>query len=106
MSARKTISALVTVAYSILACKSDVISQHHVSDRIVGAIYGAIVADALCLGTHYEYDAVKIRAAYGGTTISKFMSPGTLDIHLTYVHVLCTCVYISILIDCRTVSTL
>jgi ADP-ribosylglycohydrolase len=43
-----------------------------------GAFFGAIVADALCLGSHYEYDAVKIHQAYGCRPIEKFMSPGEL----------------------------
>ncbi|MGJ8654802.1 MAG: hypothetical protein ACSHX6_00015 [Akkermansiaceae bacterium] len=42
------------------------------------AFFGAIVADALCLGSHYEYDAVKIYEAYGCRPIEKFMSPGEL----------------------------
>lgn len=45
---------------------------------IRGAFFGAIVADALCLGSHYEYDAVKIHEAYGSRPIEKFMSPGEL----------------------------
>ncbi len=45
-------------------------------ERIKGAFYGAIVGDALCLGSHYEYDAQKIYEAYGQKSITKFMSPG------------------------------
>jgi hypothetical protein len=45
---------------------------------IRGAFFGAIVADALCLGSHYEYDAIKIYEAYGSQPIEKFMSPGEL----------------------------
>jgi ADP-ribosylglycohydrolase len=45
-------------------------------DSIRGAFFGAIVADALCLGSHYEYDAPKIHEAYGKKPIDKFMSPG------------------------------
>ena len=45
-------------------------------ERIKGAFYGAIVGDALCLGSHYEYDAQKIYEAYGQKSIEKFMSPG------------------------------
>jgi hypothetical protein len=45
---------------------------------IRGAFFGAIVADALCLGSHYEYDAIKIHEAYGSRPIEKFMSPGEL----------------------------
>lgn len=44
-------------------------------ERIGGAIYGSLVADALTLGSHYEYDARVIKSAYGGT-ISEFMGPG------------------------------
>ncbi|MDF1877093.1 ADP-ribosylglycohydrolase family protein [Sulfurimonas sp. SAG-AH-194-L11] len=45
-------------------------------EAIKGAFYGAIVGDALCLGSHYEYDAQKIYEAYGRKPIEKFMSPG------------------------------
>jgi len=48
------------------------------ADSIRGAFFGAIVGDALCLGSHYEYDAPKIHEAYGGRPIEKFMSPGEL----------------------------
>ena len=44
-------------------------------ERIGGSIYGSLVADALTLGSHYEYDAKVIKSAYGGT-ISEFMGPG------------------------------
>ncbi|MFK5937265.1 MAG: ADP-ribosylglycohydrolase family protein [Sulfurimonas sp.] len=47
-------------------------------ERIRGAFYGAIVGDALCLGSHYEYDAQKIYNAYGQKPIEKFMSPGEM----------------------------
>ena len=47
-------------------------------DAIKGAFYGAIVGDALCLGSHYEYDAQKIYVAYGNKPIEKFMSPGEM----------------------------
>jgi len=45
--------------------------------RIKGALFGALVADALALGGHYEYDAKVIKQAYGGT-ISRYMAPGEL----------------------------
>lgn len=45
-------------------------------DAIRGSFFGAIVGDALCLGSHYEYDAQKIWQAYGNAPIQKFMSPG------------------------------
>ncbi len=47
-------------------------------ERIKGAFFGSIVADALCLGSHYEYDAQKIYKAYGEKPIEKFMSPGEM----------------------------
>ena len=47
-------------------------------DRIKGTFFGAIVADALCLGSHYEYDAQKIYNAYGNKPIEKYMSPGEM----------------------------
>lgn len=45
-------------------------------ENIKGAFFGALVGDALCLGSHYEYDAQKIHLAYGEKAIEKFMSPG------------------------------
>jgi hypothetical protein len=47
-----------------------------ISDNVKGAIFGALSADALCLGSHYEYDAKKIKQAYGGQNIDRFLSPG------------------------------
>jgi len=47
-------------------------------DAIKGAFFGSIVGDALCLGSHYEYDAQKIYQAYGEKPIEKFMSPGEM----------------------------
>jgi len=44
-------------------------------DRIHGAFFGALIADALCLGSHYEYDAPKIHEAYNGS-ITRYMAPG------------------------------
>jgi hypothetical protein len=35
---------------------------------------GALISDALCLGTHYEYDAVKIKNFYG--KIDQYYAPG------------------------------
>jgi len=47
-------------------------------DKIKGIFYSAIVGDALCLGSHYEYDAKKIYKAYGDKNIEKFMGPGEM----------------------------
>ena len=42
--------------------------------KIEGAFFGALVADALTLGTHYEYDAQKIKQFYG--QIDNYYAPG------------------------------
>ena len=47
-------------------------------EAIKGAFFGALVGDALSLGSHYEYDAQKIYKAYGDKPIEKFMSPGEM----------------------------
>ena len=47
-------------------------------NKIRGSYYGALVADALCLGSHYEYDAPKIKQAYNGNTIDYYMAPGEM----------------------------
>lgn len=47
-------------------------------DSIKGAFFGALVGDALCLGSHYEYDAAKIFKAYGNKPIDRFMGPGEM----------------------------
>lgn len=46
--------------------------------KIKGLFYSAIVGDALCLGSHYEYDAKKIFKAYGNKNIERFMGPGEM----------------------------
>jgi len=47
-------------------------------ENLKGAFFGAIVGDALCLGSHYEYDAKKIYEAYGKKPIERFMGPGEM----------------------------
>jgi len=47
-------------------------------EAIKGAFFSALIGDALCLGSHYEYDAQKIWKAYGNKPIEKFMSPGEM----------------------------
>merc|ERR1712086_202089 len=47
------------------------------SSQLQGAYFGALIADSLCLGSHYEYDAHKIKAAYGGP-IDRFLGPGEM----------------------------
>ena len=46
--------------------------------KIKGLFYSALVGDALCLGSHYEYDAQKIYKAYGNKNIERFMGPGEM----------------------------
>merc|ERR1712166_378572 len=46
-----------------------------VQEQIEGAFFGSLVADALTLGSHYEYDAPTIKKACGGI-ISEYMAPG------------------------------
>jgi len=43
-----------------------------VQDRIKGAYFGALIGDALCLGSHYEYDAPTIKQAYGGQPLQVY----------------------------------
>merc|ERR1712129_63350 len=42
--------------------------------QMKGAFFGAIVADSLSLGTHYEYDAKRIKQFYG--EIDRFYAHG------------------------------
>lgn len=44
------------------------------ASRMKGAFFGAVVSDALSLGTHYEYDATKIKQFYGA--IDRYYAPG------------------------------
>ena len=44
--------------------------------RIKGATLGALVADALSLGTHYEYDAHRIAKFYGSFIGARYYAPG------------------------------
>ncbi|MEM9481758.1 MAG: ADP-ribosylglycohydrolase family protein [Verrucomicrobiota bacterium] len=46
------------------------------TSAIRGSFFGAITGDALCLGTHYEYDAQKIFEAYGRKPVDRYYSPG------------------------------
>lgn len=51
------------------------VAEPTTQSKIEGAFFGALVADALSLGSHYEYDAKVIKKAYQGT-IPKYMAPG------------------------------
>jgi ADP-ribosylglycohydrolase len=67
-----TMKLLVAVSLLVVSAALEVVSKE---DRIRGAFFGSLVADALALGSHYEYDAKVIKQAYGGT-ISRYMAPG------------------------------
>ena len=76
-TARATIPArplLFTVFFASLAGVKGVVAPIDQKDRIRGAFFGAVVADALTLGTHYEYDAKKIKQFYG--PIDRYYAPG------------------------------
>ncbi|MGB5506921.1 MAG: ADP-ribosylglycohydrolase family protein [Sulfurovum sp.] len=53
-------------------------SKRTKEEAVKGAFFGALVGDALSLGSHYEYDAPKIYKAYGNKPIEKFMGPGEM----------------------------
>jgi len=67
-------STLLTVMF-LLAATTLCSADDPTPSQLKGAYFGALVADALTLGSHYEYDAVKIKEAYGGD-ITRFMAPG------------------------------
>lgn len=64
---------LSLIAATVALATADELS---LTDRVKGAFFGALVADALCLGSHYEYDAPTIKNAYGGKSIQTYMAPG------------------------------
>ena len=70
------IGGTATTKMSILATATNTTTT--MLSRILGAFHGALVSDALCLGSHYEYDAPTIKSAYGGKRIERYMSPGDL----------------------------
>ena len=59
-----------------LACIANVAADaQEFRSKVHGAFFGALVADALSLGSHYEYDAKAIKQAYGGA-IQSYLGPG------------------------------
>lgn len=64
---------MLTVFFASLAGAKGVVPIDK-KDSIRGAFFGAVTADALTLGTHYEYDAKKIKQFYG--PIDQYYSPG------------------------------
>jgi ADP-ribosylglycohydrolase len=71
----KSKRAAAILASSFNVIRSEAVPSLH--DRIEGAFFGTLVADALCLGSHYEYDARVIKKAYGGI-IPRYMAPGEM----------------------------
>merc|ERR1711871_330112 len=67
-------SLLACVFHSTTAANVATHSSPDVDSRIRGAMMGSLVADALTLGTHYEYDAVKIQKFYG--KLDQYYAPG------------------------------
>ena len=45
-------------------------------DRLRASFLSGLVGDALCLGSHYEYNFTKIQQAYQGKDIDAFVGPG------------------------------
>jgi ADP-ribosylglycohydrolase len=72
MTTMRALLLLVALCASVVSSSTDTVSKE---DRVRGIFFGALVADSLSLGSHYEYDAVKIKQAYQGE-IDKFMAPG------------------------------
>ena len=70
-SSLPSITCLAILSIRGFAIATDVTKE----DKIRGAFYSALIADALCLGSHYEYDAPKIKQAYNGI-IDEYMAPG------------------------------
>jgi len=70
----KSVLVLIAAVQCLCTSCADVPTKE---SRIRGAFFGSLVADALTLGSHYEYDAPTIKKAYGGT-ISRYMGPGEM----------------------------
>merc|ERR1711968_187299 len=72
--------ALLVFGFAVAAGEEGVpgAAAPSLQSRIRGAVFGALAADALTLGSHYEYDAAKIKKAYGGKTIDHYLSPGEM----------------------------
>merc|ERR1719162_48576 len=69
------LTLLLPVALSLLqSAPASAAERPSKESAVKGAMMGSLVADALCLGTHYEYDAVKIKNFYG--KIDQYYSPG------------------------------
>lgn len=77
MALRLPLLRTATVVLAAVVCSSSPAAAAPTkASRIQGAFFGTLVADALCLGSHYEYDAKKIKKAYGGQTIDRYLAAG------------------------------
>eukprot|EP00629_Pelagomonadales_sp_RCC1024_P015551 CAMPEP_0119276594 /NCGR_PEP_ID=MMETSP1329-20130426/15700_1 /TAXON_ID=114041 /ORGANISM="Genus nov. species nov., Strain RCC1024" /LENGTH=371 /DNA_ID=CAMNT_0007277029 /DNA_START=148 /DNA_END=1260 /DNA_ORIENTATION=- len=70
MMMRRTFATVLAAARVARCARVD----ESTADKLRGAFMGALVADALSLATHYEYDAKKIKAYYG--SIDRYYAPG------------------------------
>ena len=61
-------------AVAVVAAAARVAAEPTQESRMKGAMLGSLVADALTLGTHYEYDAKRIFDFYG--KLDKYYAPG------------------------------
>lgn len=50
--------------------------KNKLKDRIFGAFFGSLIADALCLQSHYHYVSEDIRKGYGGKMPVEYKDPG------------------------------
>merc|ERR1719446_694973 len=75
MPRRRNMRAIAAVL-QLLAASASAGDGPSKESRVKGALFGSLVADALCLGSHYEYDAPTIKKAYGGKSIERYMAPG------------------------------
>ena len=73
---RLALRTFCALSIAVVNAESSLVADVSAEDRIRGAFFGPLVADAMCLGSHYEYDATKIRKAYGSKTLPKYMAPG------------------------------
>lgn len=68
------VSMMLHVASTRAASTAIADAAPSLESRMKGAFLGSLVADALALSTHYEYDAVKINKFYG--KIDRYYAPG------------------------------
>lgn len=66
----------IAAVLQLLAASASAAERPIEESRVKGAFFGTLVADALTLGSHYEYDAPTIKKAYGGKSIETYMAPG------------------------------